>query len=175
MEKALSHYGVLGMKWGVRKDEQKSRTNPNYSSQQQKRDKQIYGRGGVKRINKSMNKGDSISTARGVEKLRRDKALNTNKYARQAGKATGAAVGAGAGLLAAHAIKKGLQTQAGMRIVSKFTGGNNAASQLISQIISTPAVNVALAAALAKVGNMAAGDIGVKINMRARGYDPRRR
>ena len=46
----LMHHGVKGMKWGVRKD-----PNPNYSSEQQRRDYQVYGKSGVRRINRNMN------------------------------------------------------------------------------------------------------------------------
>ena len=48
------------MKWGVRKEED---YHSDYSKEQRDRDKTVYGRGGVKRINKNMKKGDKISTA----------------------------------------------------------------------------------------------------------------
>ena len=44
--------------------------NVNYSSQQQIRDKKLYGKGAVKRINKRMNKGESIQSARHDEVVR---------------------------------------------------------------------------------------------------------
>ena len=66
---SLEHVGVKGMKWGVRKK------NPNYTNNQIKRDRQIYGKRGSNRINKALNKGDSISVARGDEKTRRDRLI----------------------------------------------------------------------------------------------------
>lgn len=86
----LSHYGVPGMKWGVRKEG----WNKGYSEDQRKRDLKIYGRGGVRRINKSMNKyGDSISGARSTESRRINSARRTARVAGQIGTAAGGIAG----------------------------------------------------------------------------------
>ena len=91
----LMHYGVKGMKWGVRNyqnpdgsltAEGKKRyynsdgsltkkgareiPNANYSRKQQMRDKSIYGEKGVRRINEQLNKGNMISGARSLEAKR---------------------------------------------------------------------------------------------------------
>lgn len=66
----LVHYGVKGMHWGVRKN---TPTNSNYSVGQRQYDKKNYGHGGVKRINRRMNKGDNIDVARKKESSRRAK------------------------------------------------------------------------------------------------------
>lgn len=50
----LVHYGVKGMHWGIRKN---TPTNPNYSQRQQIEDRNKFGKGGVKRINRRMNAG----------------------------------------------------------------------------------------------------------------------
>ena len=165
----LAHHGVKGMKWGRRKNR-----NANYSDQQVKRDRQIYGDGGTRRINKNLNRGDSISIARGAEKLRRDKVLNRNKYARQAGKATGAVAGGALGLVGVNVAKNLLGRN---RVVSDFVVkalGNSGAVGLYS-VLSNPLVQATVTAGAAKVGHMLAGDLGVNLNMRAAGYDPNRR
>ena len=88
----LAHYGVKGMKWGVRrqlrqavrtrrknaqhddrkkwksmsKSERKAnRDNPNsrYAKSNREADESVYGKGGVKRINRRMNKGQSYTRA----------------------------------------------------------------------------------------------------------------
>ena len=73
----LIHYGVKGMKWGVRKDRGsltggRSKWNSNYSETQRTRDQAISGRGGVRRIHKSMNNGQTVSGARSIEAARKN-------------------------------------------------------------------------------------------------------
>ena len=66
----LAHYGVKGMKWGVRR-----RRNENYTDKQRKQDRAIYGRGAERRVNKRMNQGYGIKGARAYEadrKARKD-------------------------------------------------------------------------------------------------------
>lgn len=58
-EDELIHYGVPGMKWGVRKAQSK-----NYEDSAVKRDRALYGDKAVRRINKYMLKGDDYMTAR---------------------------------------------------------------------------------------------------------------
>ena len=57
----LEHFGVKGMKWGVRK--QKEPRNKNYTSYNRRNDSFKYGDRGVKRINRSMNKGKTYVQA----------------------------------------------------------------------------------------------------------------
>lgn len=58
------HYGVKGMHWGVRKN---TPTNPNYNRSQRDADRKKFGQGGVKRINRRLNKGHGIAKARKKE------------------------------------------------------------------------------------------------------------
>ena len=67
----LAHYGVKGMKWGTRK----ASRNSGYSSKQRKEDRSLYGAGGERRINRSMNRGHNIKSARSKEVLRRDRTV----------------------------------------------------------------------------------------------------
>lgn len=98
----IFHHGVKGMRWGVRKDNY----NSNYSSEQRLRDKTIYGSGGVKRINKSMNKGHSISSARSKEAARINSARNRARVAGQAGKTIGQIGGAIGGYYGSKFVTK---------------------------------------------------------------------
>lgn len=79
----ITHAGVKGMKWGVRKDrevvgntsspkpkltrKQKNAPNPAYSVKQRSRDSMIFGSGGSVRINRRMNEGATHKEARKKE------------------------------------------------------------------------------------------------------------
>lgn len=91
----LYHHGVKGMKWGARKEPH----NSGYSDTQRKRDLAMYGRGGVKRINRSMNEGISISGARSKEADRINEARKKARVAGQVGNVAGKAGGAAAGVI----------------------------------------------------------------------------
>jgi len=62
----LAHYGVKGMHWGVHKTELDT-PNSSYSKGQRNYDKQNYGAGSVKRINRRLNKGARLKEARNSE------------------------------------------------------------------------------------------------------------
>ena len=171
----LAHYGVEGMRWGQRKTEL-STPNPNYSADQRKRDKQVYGRGGVKRVNKNLNKGDSISTARGSEKLRRDKVLGRNKYVRQGGKVAGAVGGVVLANVGLNVLSKAASSRVGRSFANKLLGsGGGSALNSAILVMNTPAVRAVASTGAAYAGQMMAGDIAVSINTRAGGYDPNRK
>lgn len=75
----LSHHGVKGMKWGVRKEAfnknakraANSNADKNYNKAYKKidriTDEYVYGKRGVDRINKRMNKGQSYLKASTIE------------------------------------------------------------------------------------------------------------
>ena len=78
----IVHYGVKGMKWGVRKSEYKAmsrkdrrklrkRKNEGYDDHQRDLDKLRLGGKSVKRINKRMNKGATYKKGRRREYVRR--------------------------------------------------------------------------------------------------------
>lgn len=57
------------MRWGVRKKPDDS-PNARYSARRRAEDQQIYGKGGVKRINRRLNKGQKLAKAQQNEAWR---------------------------------------------------------------------------------------------------------
>lgn len=71
---ALEHFGVKGMKWGVRKHRRADLDKPNadYTDNMRRRDNAYLPNKSVKRINRRVNKGQSVRDARAAEKSRHD-------------------------------------------------------------------------------------------------------
>lgn len=67
MENELYHFGIKSMKWGVRK--KRDKPNADYTSRQRITDRASYGKKGVKRINRRMNKGQSHFRAATTEMI----------------------------------------------------------------------------------------------------------
>ena len=70
MATELMHYGVKGMKWGVRRAEKKAerlrldKPNPKYTARQRENDRKLYGKAVPKRVNRYVNKGLTVKNAR---------------------------------------------------------------------------------------------------------------
>lgn len=82
----LIHYGVKGMKWGVRRN--LNNANKDYSNKQRKHDRAFYGTRGEKRINKKLNQGYGIQSARHYEVERREKINNAKRTVKKGVKTT---------------------------------------------------------------------------------------
>lgn len=64
----LAHFGVKGMRWGIRSADQP--LHPNYTSRMRSNDRQVHGKRAVERINKHLNDGGTRDDARRREEIR---------------------------------------------------------------------------------------------------------
>ena len=116
----LMHFGVKGMKWGVRK--KTSTVNKNYTSKQRKQDRAFYGQGGEKRINKKLNQGHGLRGARHYEVERKERIEKTKKTVKKITKKTArAAVKIGSAYVTDQIFFGGAGTRA-VKSVVKHTG-----------------------------------------------------
>ena len=100
----LYHFGVKGMKWGVRK------TNKKYTSSRQKQDERLYGKQATKRVNKRLNKGETLVSARHSEVVRRDKKIARKKKLKNAVETGASIVGIAGAMVAADIVYYDAQT-----------------------------------------------------------------
>lgn len=165
MSTYLTHHGIRGQKWGVRRYENpdgtlteagKRRYAENYDSKQRRRDMAVYGGRGVKRINKRMLEGESISGARSYEASRIASARKSARIAGQIGSTAGA-IGGGIG---GYFATKYLRTK----------------MPALNEAMRDPNVNMAVSAAMAagtaSVGKSLGRYGGQSVAMIAGGYSP---
>lgn len=114
--KSLVHYGVKGMHWGQRKSKNDD-PNPAYSERRRAADKNLYGKGGVKRINRRVNNGMKLDKAQ------------TREAWRKVGTGTAIAAGAKAALeiyaardVLAQNIAKRAETKRGQAAAANIMG-----------------------------------------------------
>ena len=116
----LYHFGVKGMKWGVRK--KTSSVNKNYTAKQRKQDRAFYGKGGEKRINKKLNEGHGLRGARHYEAERKERNEKIQKKVKKVSQKTArAAVKVGTAYLADQIFWGGAGTKA-VKSAVKHTG-----------------------------------------------------
>ncbi len=161
----LYHFGVKGMKWGVRKDD---RQNPNYKSKHRLADQKMYSKGAVKRINKNMNEGLGLKAARSLEADRinnyRKKAIVNRRRGGMVGKILGGILGgASAGI-----------SVLSLRSYTEKRGTN----KIVYSMLHNPMIAGSIVGGGAKLGMDLGSDfgraIGEKGTMRAGGYDPKK-
>ena len=191
MSEYLIHYGVKGQKWGRRNWQNYdgsytvagrqhygignrrivgSNINKNYSVKQRNRDRSLYGKGGVKRINRSMNKGNSISGARSQEATRIHQA---RARATRAGR-VGSVIGGIAGYtIGGPAVRTAIAL--GGTAVGTIFGGSSAGVHVGSQLRYTLEANIGTKIITDYLGVTAGTAIGRKvgrsIGMNSKGYN----
>ena len=108
----LAHYGVKGMKWGVRR-ERRNTYNKNYTDRQRKQDRAVYGHRAERRINRRMNEGYGVKGARAIEADRKARVDRRKATARRVGKKiTRAAVSVGSAFVMDQIFYEGRNTKA---------------------------------------------------------------
>lgn len=161
MSDFLYHHGVKGMKWGRRKAENQ---NKNYSKEQRKRDRNVYSKGAERRINKRMNKGESISAARSKEAERINNTRSTARYAGIGGRAIGTA---------GAAIGGAILTNIGMKKIGSITKNPD-----LAMTLSNPNVRMAVSSAfglgISKAGGQIGADASRAVVMKSRGYSSKK-
>lgn len=102
----IMHFGIRGMKWGVRRYENPDGTltpagKSRYSQKQQKEDERLYGRRAAKRIRKRVDQGgEGVKSARHAEVERKIRRENTKRKVKKAAKIVTVPAAAAAALYA---------------------------------------------------------------------------
>lgn len=172
MKNELTHWGIKGQKWGIRRYQNEDGTlteegkkryrvdgdGPSYSDQQYKRDVDVYGKSGANRINRQMIEGASVSGARSKEAERIE---SFRKGARVAGH-IGSTIGSVGGALGGYILGKKVVP----KIVQKMMGANY--NKEVAGMLGAAGVGMAVSATgkvLGKIG-------GESIAMLSGGYSP---
>jgi hypothetical protein len=134
------------MKWGVR-----NKKNERYSVNQRIRDENVYGKSGVRRINRTMNEGAGIQAARSREATRLNQTRRTAVTAGSVGSVGGKVGGALVGYKIASAV------------LNKYGTGD---------IMTDTIVKSAIVYGGAKAGDVIGRHGGQDVAMIAGGYKP---
>lgn len=168
----LFHHGIKGQKWGIRRYQDqdgsltnagKTRYNKHYTKQDRLIDESVYGKSGVKRINRSMNKGNSIEKSRSKETQR--------LYSAKVRASNGIVVGGTAGALAGWGIGEiGYSTlKYAMRYSSNKTM-NQIAKTLDNNVYADLTAHILAMTGSTQIGGAIGRKAGKTAGMRSKGY-----
>lgn len=129
LEVSLTHFGVKGMKWGVRK-KQEQPLHSSYSKTQYESDRLKVGRGGANRINEKLHAGVDHETA-----LKNEKSSLKKKQRLVAAGALTAYAAIRLAPMFLHALNMGLLQLAGNKITSN---GAKAAANIFADSKGIP-------------------------------------
>lgn len=138
----LIHYGIEGQKWGQRRYQYEDGSltpagKERYSREQWYRDKGVYGRSGANRIQRKVERGQSVSGARSEEAARINGARSGAQIAGKIGSVAGGLGGVVAAYKYGDAIVGKLNLPADVAAVAKGTimaGAATAGSLLGSKL-----------------------------------------
>lgn len=165
MSNELSHHGIKGQKWGIRRFQNNDGTltsagKERYSKEQYKRDVSVYGRAGAKRIQKHVERdGETVSGARSIEARRINMARRRALVGGQIGSTVGTIGGGIGGFVAGKYVSA---------ILSKK--GNILFDDPQVQLMTSATVS----AGVSEVGKTLGRDGGRAIGMIVSGYSPDR-
>lgn len=154
----IYHFGVKGMKWGVRKKRARGYNNAAYNA-----DRAKHGTLGANRINKSVLNGASLQKAQAMEKERHNSASGTASLLGAGGGLAGAYAGWAAGTKVTSLIAYGT-----LPTINKYLGSNTAVKMAFA--LNSPIGREAVSYGVSALGGIAGNRVAKSAALAARGY-----
>lgn len=170
----LYHHGIKGQKWGIRRYQNedgsltsagKDRYNENYSKEQRLRDEALYGKSGVKRINRSMNEGYGVQGSRSLEARRIAKARDNADTASSVGKFSGELAGWALGTIGYSVCKSAMRNSSNVTM-------RQAAHALDSNQNADMVARILFIVGSRNIGGSIGKNVGKDVAMKSKGYSP---
>lgn len=154
----IYHFGVKGMKWGVRKQRASGYSESAYNA-----DKAKHGTRGANRINKSVMQGHSLRKAQELEKERHRSVAGTAALLSYGGAIAGGLAGGAASKRVTNVVAMGV-----LPSVNKYLG-KNAATRMYS-VLGSDMGQSAIRYGTSYVGGLAGNKVVNKAVLASRGY-----
>lgn len=154
----IYHFGVKGMKWGVRKKNARGYSNAAYNA-----DRAKHGTPGANRINESVSKGTSLKKAQAMERERHRSASGTASLLGYGGGIAGAFAGRAAGTKVTSLIAYGT-----LPSINKYLGSNTAVKMAFA--LNSDIGREAVSYGMSVLGGIAGNRVANRAALAARGY-----